>query len=258
MVNQGIRTDAFFIPASRPARGTICGRTAAGKEGIVANDSSQQNDPATTDPTGTNAQAAPPAGGDGTGEGADYKALYEKALAESRKWEGRSKANLKQLEELRKQPAADRTVEERLAALEAENESLKATASRNKLVDSVAKATGLDRAIVAALNGVDEDALTEQAKSIASLKMRYTMRSKRVCADMCGKSLLRTMRHVRSVHGLLAADRISDEDFAQSLASTYGTICRSASPKQRRRFEASVHREWYSLLRDVRMRVLGG
>lgn len=121
----------------------------------MANDPSQQNDPATTDPTGTNAQAAPPAGGDGTGEGADYKALYEKALVESRKWEGRSKANLKQLEELRKQPAAERTVEE-------------------------------------------------------------------------------------------------------SLASTYGTICRSASPKQHRRFEASVPREWYSLLRDVRMRVLGG
>ena len=55
---QGIRADAFFIPANRPARGAICGRTAAGKEGIVANDPSQQNDPATTDPTGTNAQAA--------------------------------------------------------------------------------------------------------------------------------------------------------------------------------------------------------
>ncbi len=165
---QGIRTGAFFIPANRPARGTICGRTAAGKEGIVANDPSQQNDPATTDPTGTGAQAAQSAGGDGTGEGADYKALYEKALAESRKWEGRSKANLKQLEELKRQPAADRTVEERLAALEAENESLKASAARNSLVDSVAKATGLDRAIVAALNGADEDALTEQAKSIAS------------------------------------------------------------------------------------------
>ncbi len=98
----------------------------------------------------------------------DYKALYEQALAESRKWEGRSKANKRELDELKSQPAKDRTVEERLAALEAENETLKASAARSALVDSVAKATGLDRGIVSALNGADEDALTEQAKAIAA------------------------------------------------------------------------------------------
>ena len=98
----------------------------------------------------------------------DYKALYEQVKAESRKWESRSKANAKELESLKKQPAADRTVEDRLAALEAENESLKASAARASLVDSVAKATGLDRSIVAVLNGADEDTLTEQAQAIAS------------------------------------------------------------------------------------------
>ena len=98
----------------------------------------------------------------------DYKALYEKTLAESRKWESRSKANAKELEALKSKPAADRTVEDRLAALEAENEALKATAARRSLVDSVAKATGLDRSIVSALNGADEDALTEQASAIAA------------------------------------------------------------------------------------------
>lgn len=96
------------------------------------------------------------------------KALYEQALAESRKWEGRSKANKKELDELKSQPAKDRTVEERLAALEAENETLKASAARSALVDSVAKATGLDRGIVSALNGADKDALTEQAQAIAA------------------------------------------------------------------------------------------
>ncbi len=101
-------------------------------------------------------------------EGKDYKALYESALAESRKWEGRSKANLKELEELKRQPPKDRTVEERLAALESENEALKATAARAALVESVAKATGLDRSIVAALNGADEEALTGQAREIAA------------------------------------------------------------------------------------------
>ena len=98
----------------------------------------------------------------------DYKALYEKAVAESRKWEGRSKANAKELEALKKGAAADRTVEERLAALESENEALRASAARSALVDSVAKATGLDRSIVAALNGADEDALAGQAREIAA------------------------------------------------------------------------------------------
>ncbi len=106
--------------------------------------------------------------GTNPGEQTDYKALYEKTLQESRKWESRSKANAKELEVLKKQPAADRTVEDRLAALEAENESLKASAARASLVDSVAKATGLDRSIVSALNGADEDTLTEQAQAIAS------------------------------------------------------------------------------------------
>ena len=98
----------------------------------------------------------------------DYKALYEQVKAESRKWESRSKANAKELEALKKQPAKDRTVEDRLAALEAENESLKASAARSSLVESVAKATGLDKPIVSALNGADEDALTEQARAIAA------------------------------------------------------------------------------------------
>lgn len=105
----------------------------------------------------------------------DYKALYEQAKAESRKWEGRSKANAKELEALKRQPAKDRTVEDRLAALEKENETLRATAARNALVDSVAKATGLDKSIVSALNGADEDALTEQAQAIAAqLKPKST------------------------------------------------------------------------------------
>ena len=108
----------------------------------------------------------------------DYKALYEQAKAESRKREGRPKANTKELEELealKKQPTRDRTVEGRLAALEKENETLRATAARNVLVGSVAKATGLDKSIVSALNGADEDALTEQAQAIAAqLKPKST------------------------------------------------------------------------------------
>ena len=123
----------------------------------------QETTPAETDPID-------PAQGGGTDPAPDYKALYENALKESRKWEARSKANLKELDELKAAaPKADPTVEERLSALESENAALKASAARSALVDSVAKATGLDRSIVATLNGEDEDALTEQAKAVAAI-----------------------------------------------------------------------------------------
>ena len=123
----------------------------------------QETTPAETDPID-------PAQGGETGQEPDYKALYENALKESRKWESRSKANLKELDELKAAATkTDPTVEERLSALESENAALKASAARSALVDSVAKATGLDRSIVATLNGEDEDALTEQAKAVAAI-----------------------------------------------------------------------------------------
>ena len=100
----------------------------------------------------------------------DYKALYEEAVKESRKWEKRSKDNLAQLNDLKDSKGKpDPTIEERIAALEKENGDLKAASARAALVDSVAKATGLDRAIVATLSGADEDALTEQAQAIAAI-----------------------------------------------------------------------------------------
>lgn len=100
----------------------------------------------------------------------DYKALYEQSLKESRKWEGRSKQHLEELRSLKESAGKrDRTVEERLAALEDENAKLKASAARSTLVASVAKATGLDASIVSALNGADEEELTAQAQAVAAL-----------------------------------------------------------------------------------------
>ena len=111
---------------------------------------------------GTQQAAADPQQAQGGPEGKDYKALYEDAVKESRKWEKRSKDNLEQLNALKQsQGKPDPTIEERIAALEKENGDLKAASERAALVDSVAKATGLDRAIVATLSGADEDALTE-------------------------------------------------------------------------------------------------
>ena len=128
------------------------------------------------DPAGQQAQADPqqaatePQQAQGGSEGKDYKALYEDAVKESRKWEKRSKDNLEQLNALKQsQGKPDPTIEERLAALEKENGDLKAASARAKLVDSVAKATGLDRAIVATLSGADEESLTEQAEAIAAI-----------------------------------------------------------------------------------------
>ena len=111
-----------------------------------------------------------PQQGAGDAQQKDYKALYEEAVKESRKWEKRSKENLAQLNGLKEsQGKPDPTIEERIAALEKENGDLRAASARAALVDSVAKATGLDRAIVATLSGADEDALTEQAEAIAAI-----------------------------------------------------------------------------------------
>ena len=74
----------------------------------------------------------------------DYKALYEEAIKESRKWEKRSKDNLEQLNALKQsQGKPDPTIEERIAALEKENGDLKAASARAALVDSVAKTVGV-------------------------------------------------------------------------------------------------------------------
>lgn len=128
------------------------------------------------DPAGQQAQAGPqqaaadPQQESGETQEKDYKALYEEAVKESRKWEKRSKDNLAQLNDLKdSKDKPDPTIEERIAALEKENDDLKAASARAKLVDSVAKATGLDRAIMATLSGADEESLTEQAEAIAAI-----------------------------------------------------------------------------------------
>lgn len=87
----------------------------------------------------TDPQQAP-----GDAQPKDYKALYEEAVKESRKWEKRSKENLAQLNGLKEsQGKPDPTIEERIAALEKENGDLKAASARAALVDSVAKTVGV-------------------------------------------------------------------------------------------------------------------
>ena len=74
----------------------------------------------------------------------DYKALYEaekeakeKAIAESRKWEGRSKANKAA------SARAEKTAEERIADLEAKLEAADRAEAQRKLASEVAQKKGV-------------------------------------------------------------------------------------------------------------------
>lgn len=98
----------------------------------------------------------------------DYKALAEEWKAKARKWETSSRKNADKAKAYDEAQAKSATVEERLAALENENKSLKEAQARNSLIKSVASATGLSADIIAALNGADEDELTAQAQAIAN------------------------------------------------------------------------------------------
>ena len=160
---QAIRTGGFFHTGRAPhgaKRSAARREKEAGIENATQAQDGQQPQQGQTDPQQGAGEAQPK----------DYKALYEDAVKESRKWEKRSKDNLEQLNALKQsQGKPDPTIEERIAALEKENGDLKAASARAALVDSVAKATGLDRAIVATLSGADEESLTEQAEAIAAI-----------------------------------------------------------------------------------------
>lgn len=108
--------------------------------------------------------------GDEGGQEPDYKALYEQLKAESRKWEDRSKQNKAKADKLDELMAGNESIEERIAALEAENKAMKDAESRHALVAKVAASTGLSESIVATLSGADEEALTAQAQAIADLR----------------------------------------------------------------------------------------
>lgn len=100
--------------------------------------------------------------------------------------------------------------------------------------------------------------ITPLSKPLTFLKVVYRMDGDCVRVSMCSKSLCRTMRHLAHVRRLVDAGRMPEEDYVQSLASTYGNICRIASPKQRRRFESSVPSEYTDVLKLERIRAFNG
>lgn len=93
---------------------------------------------------------------------------------------------------------------------------------------------------------------TSIRKPLTFLKTVYKLDGGIVRVSMCGKSLLRTMRHLSHVRSLLESGRISDGDYEQSLASTYGNVCKLASRKQRHRFESVFSDGHDELMRSIR------
>jgi hypothetical protein len=100
-------------------------------------------------------------------DGKDYKAMYEQAISESRKWESRSKANAEKAKKYDEMADAKKTLEERVASIEAANKALSDEKERAKLVKSVAAVTGVPESIVSTLSATDEETMTAQAKAIA-------------------------------------------------------------------------------------------
>ena len=123
-----------------------------------------------TEPTGTE-----PHGTEPTEPEKDWKAEYEKVLAQSRKWEQRSKDNAaaaKELDEMRKQSMSDaeRAESEKARADKAESKlaEYERRAERAAIVAEVAAAKGVDAEWLGRMVGDDREAIEANADYIAS------------------------------------------------------------------------------------------
>lgn len=84
----------------------------------------------------------------------------------SRENEARAKENAEKAKAYDGSQEKSKTMEERLAALEAERNQLASEKERNELVSKVSKATGVPSQVLNVLSGTDEQSLTEQANLI--------------------------------------------------------------------------------------------
>lgn len=112
--------------------------------------------PEGTEPATTGTEPAAEGAGDGAGE-PDYKALYERAVADSRKWERRSKANLAAAR------GAKKSVEDEVAELKAQLRRMEDERAHAELVSGVASAKGVPAEL---LHGDDEDELNASADAL--------------------------------------------------------------------------------------------
>lgn len=123
-----------------------------------------------TEPTGTE-----PHGTEPTEPEKDWKAEYEKVLAQSRKWEQRSKDNAaaaKELDEMRKQSMSDaeRAESEKARADKAEAKLAEYERERERaaIVAEVAAAKGVDAEWLGRMSGDDRESIEANADYIAT------------------------------------------------------------------------------------------
>lgn len=130
----------------------------------------QGTEPTTAEPTGQE-----PHGTDPNEPERDWKAEYEKVLAQSRKWEQRSKDNAaaaKELDEMRKQSMSDaeRAESEKARADKAEAKLAEYERERERaaIVAEVAAAKGVDAEWLGRMVGDDRKAIEANADYIAT------------------------------------------------------------------------------------------
>jgi hypothetical protein len=100
-------------------------------------------------------------------DGKDYKAMYEQAIAESRKWESRSKSNADKAKQFDELQDANKTLEERVASIEAANKALEDEKARSNRSKAISNETGIPNDMVSAvLSATDEDEMTAAFKAI--------------------------------------------------------------------------------------------
>ncbi len=102
-------------------------------------------------------------GGEGNGDEGqepDYKALYEQAKANSRKWERQAKANMAAASQLEDAQGAQKTAEERISALETLLKEKEQAEARSELAAKVAAEKGIPAELVV---GDDEETMSDFA-----------------------------------------------------------------------------------------------
>lgn len=121
------------------------------------------NDPSTAEPTATNPSAADPTP-------TDWQSKYEQAVAQSRKWEERSKANAekaKAYDGLAQQQADAQAAADAACARAEKVEGELAAATRQLTVSRIAAEKGVDASVLAVMSGEDEDAIAANADMLA-------------------------------------------------------------------------------------------
>ena len=130
--------------------------------------------------TETTSQEGTEEGGTPNPAGADDLAAQIAALTKDRdEWkrhsrenEARAKENAEKAKAYDNSLQTSKTMEERLAALEAERDQLASDKERAELVAKVAKDTGVSAQILGMLSGKDEKSLTEQANLIVQAQKK--------------------------------------------------------------------------------------